>query len=85
MARITVAEAREWGWQGDEAADFTAWRNAMDLIVLRKTGMDLDSFPDWDFASAYRSGQSPENAAREFLVEQAEEMGFDVDELDWGS
>lgn len=71
---LTVEQAREWGW-GERAAAFAAWRNALDRYVQQRIGLSVDDLPDWDFGSAYESGQSHVDAAIDFLAEQ----GFDGD------
>lgn len=78
--RLTTDEARADGW-GERAEAFTAWKNKVDDIVIAKTGMDCDCFPDWDFARAFQSRTSPAAAARKFLRATAREAGFNPKDL----
>ena len=69
---MTEDEARRLGWQ-EKSTAFAEWWTAMNFIVEKETGLSLNDFPDWDFASAFDSGMAPADAAEEFLEDMEEE------------
>lgn len=82
MRAMTIEQAREHGWKEPHDALFTAWFNTMDKLCIKKLGLSLFDFPDWNFADAYEGGTTPEDAFAEFAEEQLSDMGFDPDEFD---
>lgn len=63
----TVEMAEEAGWQDDYAQYFAAFMNAVNARVQAATGMNIDCFPDWDWAEAFNSGDSVDDVALQFL------------------
>lgn len=39
------------------------WKGAVNAAVIRKTGIDADSLPDWNYRDAFEKGMSPSKAA----------------------
>lgn len=49
--------------------DFETWLSMADGIVIKRTGMDRECFPDWDWWMAFDDGLSFSEAANDFLEE----------------
>ena len=49
--------------------DFETWLQMADAIIVRKTGMDRESFPDWDWWNAFDDGLTFSEATDTFLEE----------------
>jgi hypothetical protein len=60
----------------DERPGFEDWLAEVDKAMIGLVGMGRDDLPDWDYAVAYASGYTADEAAREAITEIAEEMGF---------
>ena len=54
---------------------FALWLHYLNRFVAQRTGMQYDDLEDWDFASAYESGQSPKDAVDEML----DDLGYDFE------
>jgi hypothetical protein len=50
-------------------ADYLDWFVAVNLHVLRRTGLRALDFPDWHFAEAFDEGVSASEAAAQLLAE----------------
>lgn len=77
---LTVMEAVEKGW-GDRAPEFVSWLTRVDARVERVVGVGIDDLPDWDFASAFEDGLTPEDATFLFLEYVADDFGFELSYL----
>jgi hypothetical protein len=71
-AAFRINQARADGW-GEQAEAFVAWQDALNAIVESNIGLTVHDLPDWDFASAFETGTSPRDAAREFLDDLSRE------------
>jgi len=49
--------------------DFDTWLQLANAIVVARTGMDRESFPDWDWWNAFDDGLSFSEAVEDFLEE----------------
>lgn len=47
--------------------DFETWLQMADAIIVRQTGMDRESFPDWDWWAAFDDGLTFRDATDSFL------------------
>lgn len=75
----TVEQAIAAGWK-DRAADFAAFMRAVDRSLLSICGLTHEDLADIDFASAFESGESPNDVAQRML--EAEGFPFGPDEPD---
>ena len=46
---------------------FETWLEMADAIIVRQTGLDRDSFPDWDWWNAFDDGLTFSEAVDMFL------------------
>lgn len=47
--------------------DFETWLQMANGIIIRRTGMDREGFPDWDWWNAFDDGLTFSEAAGTFL------------------
>lgn len=47
--------------------DFETWLHMANGIIVRKTGMDREGFPDWDWWNAFDDGLTFSEAVDTFL------------------
>lgn len=43
---------------------FAQWKDEVERIVVKMTGVDCDSLPDWGYCVAWSQGKTPLQAAR---------------------
>lgn len=59
----------------DERA-FEAWFAKVDVLMSARAGLGPDDLPDQPYWDWFDSGYTPKQAAREALINIADEMGF---------
>lgn len=47
--------------------DFDTWIEMADAIIIKRTGLDRDSFPDWNWYDAFEDGLTFSEAVEDFL------------------
>jgi len=47
--------------------DFETWLHMADAIIIKRTGMDRESFPDWEWWGAFDDGLTFSEAVDMFL------------------
>lgn len=50
---------------------FEQWLDAIDVEVVRITGLGREDFADWTYADAFEDGVEPAQAARDMLAEDS--------------
>lgn len=76
-----MANAAKTEKVNSDGMTFKEWKAQCNAAVVRLCGMslyDLTDHPMWDY---WNDGVTPADAAREWVAEEAEEMGFDPEEI----
>ena len=43
--------------------EYALWKQCVEALLIKKTGLDSEAFPDFDFQKAYQAKWSPERTA----------------------
>lgn len=58
------------------ALTFEQWLRAVDIEVVKITGLSTEDFADWNFSDAYEDGIEPRQAAIDMLADDAIGLQF---------
>lgn len=51
---------------------YEAWKEQVNLEVTKLCGLGCDDLPDWDYRSAWQSGEDPRVTAKDVLENEME-------------
>ncbi len=67
----------------DWSVGFENWKAEVNQILENRVGVGCDDLPDFNYADAYDSGQTPKEVGEAVIAEALDSSGFSSDEDDF--